>query len=205
MPVYDPRAREQFRQAALGRPARSRRASCDSTALSKSLPTSASSSKLLQPPIGSTGATSPSLSGPPSPCPSKGKASKRRSSIAPSTWLNSHPHRLYQKLQQSPTRSSNDSVFSQRTPDLKIEDHAQLEHEFAERLNQRRSLPDIGLPNDVAIPLRSPGGLPQVSSPPPIPEHVDEEEEEEETSLSSSLLQQSDCERLRGGSQLSIR
>ena len=46
MPVYDPRAREQFRQAALGRPAaRGRRASYDSSALTKTIP-----NKLLSPP-----------------------------------------------------------------------------------------------------------------------------------------------------------
>ena len=200
MPVYDPRAREQFRQAALGRSTRSRRASCDSNAVSKSLPVSSSSGKLLLPP----GGPSPTHSQPSSPIP-PGKASKRRSSLAPTTWLNSHPHRMYEKLPQSPTRSSTESVLSQRTPDLKIEDHADLEHEFGSRINERRSLPDIGLPMgspvEHALLLRSPlVGKPLVGSPPPIPEDVDAEEEE--TSLSLLELSEAECGRLRGSNSI---
>lgn len=203
MPVYDPRAREQFRQAALGRPARGRRASCDSGAASRSVP-----GKLLLSPSQSTASLSPTKSHPPSspqpPNRDHKHHTKRRSSLAPTTWLNSNPLRMYQKLPQEP-RSPLRSLESIKTPELKIEDHAQLEDEFSHAdLPGKLSLPDIGLPITEHMPPRSPKPLISPPAIPPVPEDEDEEEEEE-TSLTNSLLSESQSQRDYDYAQAALR
>ena len=212
MPVYDPRAREQFRQAALGRPAaRGRRASYDSSTLTKTI-----SNKLLSPasastaflPLPSLSRSQPSSPQPP-PRPTDGsERSPRRSSLAPATWLNSNPQNMYEKLPQdsdskSPTKTQDvekgtgaSAGATCKLPELRVEgaEGPSGGEEFEGlRFPERRSLPDIGLPPGQSDQFQYLAPKPLLSPPaiPTVPEHEDEEEEEEEeeeTSLTDSLL-----------------